>query len=111
MHAHLANEESIYVVEGQGTMRIGGAEVPVRAGDYVTFPPGAEHAHQLVNTSASPIRYLCFSTMRAPEVALYPDSDKVGVRALKPEAMRLLFKRSTATGGTVADYFEGEPEE
>jgi uncharacterized cupin superfamily protein len=107
MHAHLANEEAIYILEGEGTMRIGKTEVPVRAGDYVTFPPGPDHAHQLVNTSHAPIRYLCMSTMRAPEVALYTDSDKVGIRALKPEPLRLLFKRGVG-GGTVADYFEGE---
>ncbi len=107
MHAHLANEEAIYILEGEGTMRIGEREVPVRAGDYVAFPTGAEHAHQLVNTSSAPVRYLCMSTMRGPEVALYPDSGKVGVRALQPAPVRLLFRRSAAAV-TLADYFEGE---
>jgi uncharacterized cupin superfamily protein len=108
MHAHLANEEAIFILEGEATMRIGDRQVPVRAGDYVSFLPGQEHAHQLVNTSVAPVRYMCMSTMRAPEVAFYTDSKKVGVRALKPEPLRLLFKRTDAAGGTVADYFDGE---
>jgi uncharacterized cupin superfamily protein len=107
MHAHMANEEAIYILEGEGTMRIGESQVPVRAGDYVAFPPGPQSAHQLINTSSAPLRYLCMSTMRGPEVALYPDSGKVGVRALSPAPMRLLFKRSTAAV-SLADYFEGE---
>lgn len=107
MHAHMANEEAIYVLEGEGTMRIGEREVPVRAGDYVAFLPGPDSAHQLINTSNAPIRYLCMSTMRGPEVALYPDSGKVGVAARTPSPMRLLFKRASAAV-TLADYFEGE---
>ncbi len=107
MHAHLANEEAIFVLEGEGTMRIGEREVPVRAGDYVAFPPGPASAHQLVNTSNAPIRYLCISTMRYPEVALYPQSGKVGVRAVSPSPLRLMFK-TTPAAATLADYFEGE---
>src|SRR5438128_116854 len=49
-HFHIANEESILVVAGTGTMRIGEDEVAVRAGDYIAFPVGPEHAHQLKNT-------------------------------------------------------------
>jgi len=106
LHAHLANEEAIYVLEGEGTMRIGESRVPVRAGDYVAFPPGPQSPHQLVNTSNAPLRYLCLSTMRYPEIALYPDSGKIGLRALSP-ALRMVFKQSSA-GVTPADYFEGE---
>jgi uncharacterized cupin superfamily protein len=109
MHAHLANEEAIFVLEGEGTMRMGDRDFPVRAGDYVTMPPGKESAHQLVNTSKAPIRYLCFSTMRSPEIAFYPDSGKVGLSAVaEQDRMRILFKRSAALAGTMADYFDGE---
>ena len=34
-HYHLANEEAIYVLEGSGTLRIGGEEIRVSKGDYV----------------------------------------------------------------------------
>jgi uncharacterized cupin superfamily protein len=32
-HYHLANEEAIYVLEGSGTLRIGGEEIRVSQGD------------------------------------------------------------------------------
>ena len=37
-HYHHANEESIYVLSGTGTARIGDAKVEIRAGDYIAFP-------------------------------------------------------------------------
>ena len=42
LHYHCANEESIFVLEGEGTLRIGAERVAVRAGDYITMPPGPE---------------------------------------------------------------------
>ena len=77
-HYHCANEESIYVLEGKGTLRIGADEVQVGPGDYATFPVGPAHAHQLRNTGEEPLRYLCFSTMLPTEVVGYPDSRKIG---------------------------------
>ena len=75
-HYHGANEEAIYVLKGSGTLRVGGEKVPLERGDYAALPAGAEAAHQLVNTSDEPMRYLCFSTMVESDV---PDSGKVGV--------------------------------
>jgi len=45
-HYHCANEESIYILEGSGTLRIGAEEISVGPGDYATFPAGPEYAHQ-----------------------------------------------------------------
>jgi uncharacterized cupin superfamily protein len=78
-HYHCANEELIYVLEGEGTLRIGEQKIPVRAGSFAAMPPGRDHAHRLYNTSDAPLRYLCISTMIHPEVGVYPDSHKVGV--------------------------------
>jgi uncharacterized cupin superfamily protein len=78
-HYHLANEEAIYVLEGSGTLRIGGEEIRVSEGDYVALPARVEGAHQLVNSSEAVLRYLCFSTMLEPDVMIYPDSGKVGI--------------------------------
>ena len=78
-HYHLANEEAAYILEGEGSIRIGDRQVPVRAGDYIALPSGASHAHQLINTSGSALRFLAMSTMQQPEVAVYPDSKKIGV--------------------------------
>jgi uncharacterized cupin superfamily protein len=78
-HYHLANEEAMYVLEGSGTLRIGGDEIRISKGDYVALPARAQAAHQLINDWRTVLRYLCFSTMEAPDVMVYPDSGKVGI--------------------------------
>jgi uncharacterized cupin superfamily protein len=42
------------------------------------LPANEEGAHQVINTSDAPLRYLCISTMLEPEIAVYPDSGKTG---------------------------------
>jgi len=110
-HFHYANEEAAFILEGQATLRIGKKTVPVRAGDYITFPPGEEYAHQLLNSGKAPLRYLALSTLQTTEVVGYPDSGKVGAAkfafdpAGKPvAAFRALFRQSSQ----VTDYYEGE---
>ena len=110
-HYHAANEEAIYVLDGSGTLRIGGDEIPISKGDYVTFPAAREEgAHQLVNTSDSKLRYLCFSTMVEPDVMIYPDSGKIGVFVGAapggPKEKRTLSK--FLKGDAEVGYYEGE---
>jgi uncharacterized cupin superfamily protein len=76
----------------------------------VALPVGESGAHQVVNDSGEPLRYLAFSTMIEPEVAVYPDSDRVGVLAGQPPGgdvrkMTLFgqFRREDAV-----PYWEGE---
>ena len=107
---HLANEEAIYVLSGKGTLRIGDEEVALSPDDYVARHGREERAHQVINDSDGPLRYLCFSTMIEPDVAVYPDSGKVGVFAGSapggPKEERTLkkFLRADAEAG----YYEGE---
>ena len=42
-HFHRISEEIYLFVSGMGTMRLDGAEAPVRAGDCVVIAPGAVH--------------------------------------------------------------------
>ena len=77
-HWHAANEEAFYVLGGSGTLRLGGRESRVGAGDYIVCRTGEDGAHQLINDSDEPLCYLAFSTMLDPEVAVYPDSGKIG---------------------------------
>jgi uncharacterized cupin superfamily protein len=100
-HFHLANEEAIFVLEGEGTLRSGGEEQPLRPGDYVSFPPGPP-GHQVLNRGAVPLRYLALSTMIEPEVAIYPDSNKVGFIA-RGQGLSSVYKEESA-----ADYYDGE---
>jgi uncharacterized cupin superfamily protein len=111
MHFHSANEEALFVLDGEGTLWIGKETVPLREGDYVTFPPGEEHAHQLVNTGKTPLRYLALSTLQTTEVVGYPESGKIGAASFAFDAsgkrvvkFRALFPRSAQ----VTDYYDGE---
>jgi uncharacterized cupin superfamily protein len=108
-HYHCANEEAVFVLEGQGALRIGQANVALRAGDYVTLPPGPDHAHQIVNTGNGPLRYLAFSTLHPTEVVGYPDSGKIGVlTAPNAEAMLKPWLREIFRQDTHVDYYDGE---
>ena len=55
-HYHLANEEAIYILEGEVTLRLGDREIAVGPGDYIALPVGPDHPHQLINRSDSPVR-------------------------------------------------------
>ena len=109
-HYHGANEEAIYVLEGSGTLRMGGGEIPLEKGDYATFPASAVAAHQLINTSGEILRYLCFSTMAEPDAMVYPDSGKVGIFVGAapggPNEKRVLSGFFKEEDGV--DYYEGE---
>lgn len=81
-HSHHANEELFFILEGTGTYRFGEETYPVRAGDLLAAPAGgAEHAHQIINSSDAPLKYLALSTMIEPDVMEYPDSNKFGAFA------------------------------
>jgi uncharacterized cupin superfamily protein len=78
-HWHSANEEAVYVLAGRGTLHVGDEALALRAGSYAALPAGAELAHRVENDSDEELVFLCFSTMVAPDVVVYPDSNKVGV--------------------------------
>jgi uncharacterized cupin superfamily protein len=109
-HYHLATEEGLYILEGSGTLRIGGREVEISKGDYVALPEKAEGAHQIINPSNEPLRYLCFSTVVEPDVLVYLDSKKIGLVSGSapsgPKEERTMHKylRNDAEVG----YYDGE---
>jgi len=80
-HLHHAIEESMYILEGEGTLRLAGEEIPVRSGDYIALVAGPEGVHQVVNTGSDDLRFLCLSTMDDPDVTEYPETGKIGVFA------------------------------
>lgn len=83
-HYHTGNEESLFVLAGTATLRLDGEERSLETGDYVALPAGGRGAHRVVNDSPGPVRYLLVSTMRDPDVTVYPDSEKIGVFAGAP---------------------------
>ncbi len=100
-HFHHAQEEMFVILEGEGTLRVAGEMLPVRAGDVVFIPPGPEYPHQFINTSDAPMRYLSISTQERPEIAEYPDSGK----AMAYDRDFRLVQRPDAN----LDYWSDEP--
>ena len=83
-HFHSALEEAIYVLEGEGTLRLGKEQIGIARGDYVGIPPGPEHSHTLSNRGKDPLRYLCISGPAIPmtlDIISYPDSRKIALAA------------------------------
>ena len=106
-HAHLANDEALFIVSGTGALTVGEETVRVAAGDFILLPSGVEHAHILINDSDEDIVYLCVSTMNAPEVVHYPDSGKLGVM----ESARQWGGENSVSGFykyQKAGYYDGE---
>ena len=97
-HFHHGVEEWLLVLDGTPTLREPSGERLMRRGDLVCFPSGPEGAHVV----RGPGRILIFSTGTRPSVSVYPDSDKVGVRAAGDEEP-LNFRR-----GDAVEYWEGE---
>lgn len=97
-------EEWLFVLEGGVVLRDPAGEHLLESGDLVCFPVGPGGAHKVSNRGEAPARVLMFSSAREPAVAVYPDSDKLGV--WPGEAVdSLMFRR--ADGGV--DYYDGEP--
>jgi uncharacterized cupin superfamily protein len=106
-HRHHVMDELFFVVSGQGEYRFGDKTFPLRAGDLVSAPAGAE-PHQIINNGSAELRYLGISTMSSVDVVEYPDSKKIGVAAGVKNAD---FKTATYAGmGRIApaDYYDGE---
>ena len=101
-HLHHAQEEMFVVLEGEGTLRVAGEMLPVKAGDVVFIPPGPEYPHQFINTSGAPMKYLSISTQERPEICEYPDSGKY--MAYQRGAFS-----ATQRAALNVDYWDGEP--
>lgn len=105
-HFHHAQEEMFVVLEGEGTLRVAGERLPVRAGDVVFIPPGPEYPHQFINTSTAPLKYLSISTRESPEFVEYPDSGKHSSIVKSRDGSRTSYVQRMENG---LDYWDGEP--
>lgn len=111
-HNHHANEEMFFILEGEGMLRFGDAEYPVRKGHFICCPCGGPAvAHQLINTGAGELRYLAVSTMIDTDIFQYPDSGKFGAVGGRQPGRPLA--DATFTGKFVpedadVDYWHGE---
>jgi len=81
-HYHLREEEHLFILSGELTVRLGTKRYHLKAGDYVCFPAGQQLGHAIINESDKTCRYLMIGQNDPDEVGVYPDSGRVFVRRL-----------------------------
>ena len=96
-------EEWLMVLEGTVVVRTPEGEQDLARGDVVAFAAGPEGAHKVSNRSEQDARLVMFSSAREPSVAVYPDSDKIGVWPGN-DADTLMLRRADGH----VDYYDGE---
>lgn len=74
-HKHYHEEECIYVLEGEGTARIGSDSHAVGEGDFIGFRKSGL-AHSLKNTGSGVLRCIIVSQRKEHDVSDYPRKGK-----------------------------------
>ena len=109
-HWHAANEELLIVLRGTPSLRTPQGIHELAEGEVVAFPVGEEGAHKVSNEGSEPARVLVVSEMNAPDVCVYPDSNKVMARQQAPgtpaTGLRVLFRLEDEV-----DYWDREVDE
>jgi uncharacterized cupin superfamily protein len=106
-HFHLAEEEILVLLEGRPSLRTPEGWREMEPGEVVCFLVGEEGAHQLVNRSEEPVRFLAFSNQQ-PDIIVRPDWNSVSVAERRPEGGGLAEHFSLDDS---AGYFDFEGEE
>jgi uncharacterized cupin superfamily protein len=96
-------EEWLVVLDGTVDVRRPDGVHAHGRGDVVRFSPGPEGAHKVTNSGDVTARVLMFSSASEPAVAVYPDSDKIGVW-VPGGTDNVMLRR--ADGGVA--YYDGE---
>ncbi len=96
-------EEWLLLLDGEVVVRIPDGEQAARAGDLLCFPAGPGGAHKVTNRGRETARAIMFSSAHEPSVAVYPDSDKIGVWP-GDDGDRLMLRRADGQ----RDYYDGE---
>ena len=79
-HFHHKTEETFYIISGTGILRTPEGEKQVGAGELIFFPAGEAGAHKLTNASETEnLVYIDFDVTHELDVAVYPDSEKIGI--------------------------------
>ncbi len=96
-------EEWLAVLDGQVVLRTPEGEEELERGALVCFPAGPDGAHKVTNRGDRPARIMMWSSSREPAVAVYPDSDKIGVWPGEDDD-EIMLRRSDGH----VDYYDGE---
>jgi uncharacterized cupin superfamily protein len=76
-HWHSAENELVYMLDGELTVVEGDSMSLLRRGDAAAFKAGVAVGHFLWNQSSSIARYLVVGTRAAVDVITYPDKQRV----------------------------------
>ena len=80
-HYHYLEEEHLLVLSGELTLQLNDCAYSLTEGYYVCFPAGQTVGHSIRNDSSEVCRYLVFSSRDPNDVMVYPDGDKIKVKA------------------------------
>jgi len=97
-HYEVGFEEWLIVLVGAPTLRTPAGEEDLRPWDVAFFPDGEDGAHKVTNRTEQTVRVAILSNKTQPGVAVYPDSNKLGVWP-----QNKLFRLTDAV-----DYWDGE---
>lgn len=101
-HAHSAQEEFLYILEGEGTALIGDQEVTVGPGDYLGFPTDGV-AHHLRNTGTTDLVYLMGGERTPLDIGRFPTVGKTILFDMGQGQIEL-FDQADARPLTFADF-------
>jgi uncharacterized cupin superfamily protein len=87
-HVHHATEELLLVLDGSATLRTPDGERELSRGDVVHFAVGASGAHQVLNRSDAPVRYLMVAAHTNTDVIEYVDQEQVVVYSKSPSLLQ-----------------------
>ena len=93
LHRHTTQDEFVYILEGRPTLVTDQGEQELAPGMCAGFP-AAGIAHQLVNRTTEPVRYLEIGDRRPDDAATYPNDDLAA--AMGPDG-KWLFTRKDGT--------------
>jgi uncharacterized cupin superfamily protein len=101
-HYEYPEEEWLIVLVGRPTLRDPEGERELAPWDAVCFPVGPAGAHKVTNRTQDEVRVAMLSTRHPTAVAVYPDSDKIGVWSGDGEVKHLVRRADAAA------YDDGE---
>jgi uncharacterized cupin superfamily protein len=80
-HWHSAEDELVYVLDGELTLVEDGGETVLRAGNCATFPKGSGDGHHLINRSSTTAVYLEVGSRSPADVTVCSDVDMMCANA------------------------------
>jgi uncharacterized cupin superfamily protein len=104
-HFHFSDEEIAIVLSGRPSLRTPAGVRQLEQGEAVRFERGEAGAHQIFNPTDEEVRFLAVSSHGAPDIVVYPDSNKIGASERKPDGggLHAFFDRDDEV-----DYWQSE---